>query len=156
MTDLSSMSSADRLRRIAAVALSVASILSSQSARPGVSFGCPAAVEVSETAVAVSSWHAEPGPKTRHNFLRPSLYNGTPAGKEFELAPDDQQMSGKRVTQIWKLPSYRDMNLFVRCRYLATPATMVANLPAQYNLCEFKFRNTGGNQPIADPSFECR
>jgi len=111
---------------------------------------------VSEIADGQPSFQAEPTPKMQHRFLRPSLYNGTPGKEEYELAPDDEQIQGKRVTQTWKASSYRDMNLFVRCRYSSTAATVVANLPAQFKTCTFRFQNTGGNQPIADPSFECR
>ena len=157
MTGLSFMSLTDRLRRRAVVSVFLcSSILLSQNAPNPRVLGCPAAIEVSEIAEAQTSWQAEPAPRTQHKFLRPSLYNGMPGKQEFELAPDDQQMQGKRVTQTWNLSSYRDMNLFVRCRYLATSATLVSNVPAQYKTCAFKFQNTGGSQPIADPLFECR
>lgn len=132
------------------------SVLLSQIAPAPPVFGCPATIEVSEIAESQPSFQAESSPRTQHRFLRPSLYNGTPGKEEYELAPDDEQIQGKRVTQTWKASSYRDMNLFVRCRYFSTAATVVANLPAQYKTCTFRFQNTGGNQAVADPSFECR
>lgn len=131
-------------------------VLLSQNAPSPPAFTCPAVISVSEIAETQPSFQPEPAAKTQHRFLRPSLYNGTPGKEEYELAPDDEQIQGKRVTQTWKASSYRDMNLFIRCRYFTTAATVVANLPARYKTCTFRFQNTGGDQPIADPSFECR
>jgi len=119
-------------------------------------FGCPATIAVIESATAAPPWHAEASPAKDHKFLRPSIYNGTPGGKEYELAPDNEKSGGKRVRQEWNLSAYRDMNLFLRCRYAGTEVTAVADIPASLKTCEFTFRNVPGNQPVASPSFECR
>jgi hypothetical protein len=102
----------------------------------GRTFSCPAALE-------------------GHKFLRPSIYNGTPGSKEYELAPDDDS-HGASVRQIWKLSDYREVNLFVRCRYADTEAVVVKDLPKPLQTCLFTWRNRGGQQPITDPVFACR
>jgi hypothetical protein len=94
--------------------------------------------------------------KWEHKFERPSIYNGTPGKQEYELAPDDTQAQGKQVKETWNLADYREMNLFVRCRYLGTKETVVINLPAPLKICVFSFRDMPGKQPVASPVFECR
>lgn len=94
--------------------------------------------------------------KTEHKFERPSLYNGTPGKQEYELAPDDTQTQGKQIRQTWNLSDYRDMNLFVRCRYLGTGETVVLNLPTPLKTCMFSFRDVPGDHPVASPVFECK
>jgi len=130
--------------------------LSGQNAQPARGFTCPASVGVTEMAAAPAPWRVEGTTKTEHKFLRPSIYNGTPGKQEFELAPDQEPSQGRQVKQTWKLSDYRDMNLFVRCRYAGTSVTLVADLPRELKTCLFSFRNTGGQQPIASPVFECR
>jgi hypothetical protein len=124
-------------------------ILSAQS------FSCPATVSVTETASTATPWQAEAA-KSTHKFLRPSIYNGTPGKNEAELAPDDTQTQGRQVTQTWKLTDYRGENLFLRCRYEGSSATVVTNLPARLKTCTFSFRNIPGNQPVASPVFSCQ
>jgi hypothetical protein len=94
--------------------------------------------------------------KSDHKFERPSIYNGTPGKQEYDLAPDDTQTQGKQVRETWNLADYRDMNLFVRCRYVGTAETVVMNLPAPLKTCVFSFRDMPGNQPVASPVFECK
>ena len=133
------MSSSRRVS-LAAVLLFVGeSILSSQSTPAPAPFTCPASIT-----------------DGKHKFERPSIYNGTPGKEEYELAPDDTQTQGKQVKQTWKLSDYRDMNLFVRCRYLGTKETVVKNLPAPLKTCIFSFRDMPGNQPVGSPVFECK
>jgi hypothetical protein len=119
-------------------------------------FGCPATITATESAVAPPSWKAEAAGQATHKFLRPSIYNGAAGKQEYELAPDDQQVEGKTVRQVWKLTDYRDQNLFLRCRYEGTGVTLTADIPAAIKTCTFTFRNVGGNQPVASPVFDCR
>ena len=72
------------------------------------------------------------------------------------MAPDKQENQGRRIRQTWMLNDYRDMNLFVRCRYENTDATLAADLPAVLKTCVFSFENVGGKVSIASPSFECK
>jgi len=149
------MSSSRRLLLAAGWLLAAQSILSSQSAPATTPLTCPASIAVTGTASAAAPWQAESA-KSEHKFERPSIYNGTPGKQEYDLAPDDTQTTGKRVRETWNLSAYRDMNLFLRCRYLGTPATVVTNIPAPLKTCVFSFQNVGGNQPVASPAFECK
>jgi hypothetical protein len=149
------MSSSRRLLLAAGLLLAAQSILSSQGAPAPTPLTCPATITVTGTASVVTPWQAESA-KSEHKFERPSIYNGTPGKQEYDLAPDDTQTAGKRVRETWNLADYRDMNLFVRCRYLGTPATVVTNIPAPLKTCVFSFQNVAGNQPAASPAFECK
>src|SRR5271163_2308821 len=112
------MSSSSRVALAAILLLAVQAILSGQNT--SAPFTCPATISVA---------------KAEHKFERPSIYNGTPGKQEYELAPDDTQTQGKQIRQTWNLADYRDMNLFVRCRYLGTKQTVVKNLPAPLKTC---------------------
>ncbi len=67
-----------------------------------------------------------------------------------------QTPQGKQVRQTWNLADYREMNLFVRCRYLGTAATVVTNIPAPLKTCVFSFHDVKGNQTVTSPVFECK
>jgi hypothetical protein len=149
------MLSSSRLALSAGLLLAAQSILSSQSTPAATPFTCPASIAVTGTASAAPPWQAESA-KSDHKFQRPSLYNGTPGKQEYELAPDDTQNQSRQVRQTWNLADYRQMNLFVRCRYSGTAATVVTNIPAQLKSCVFSFHNVGGDQPVASPVFECK
>ena len=136
----SSTSSTSRLALAAAVLLAAcgAQTPSAKKATAEYSFTCPAEV-------------------SGHKFLRPSIYNGEPGKQEYELAPDDEKQSaGNMIRQTWNLADYRDMNLFVRCRYDGTNETREKNLPLPLKTCVFAFRNVKGNQPVASPNFGCK
>lgn len=140
-------------RALIYLALAAGTLFAQSSSAPA--FACPASIAVTATASAPAPWQAEPA-KSGHKFLRPSVYNGSPGKDEAELAPDDTQTQGKQVKQTWKLSDYRDRNLFLRCRYEGTAATVVTNLPPRLKTCTFTFRNTDGNQPVSSPVFSCR
>jgi hypothetical protein len=125
----------------AGLLLAAQSTLSSQNVTAATPLTCPASIKAA---------------KSEHKFERPSIYNGTPGKQEYELAPDDTQTQGKQVRETWNLADYRDMNLFVRCRYLGTAATVVADIPAPLKTCIFSFHNVSGNQPVVSPVFECK
>src|ERR1700678_2146344 len=138
---INSMWSNRRLSLAAVLLLAGRSVLSSQSTPAAMPLTCPATVKDA---------------KSEYRFERPSIYNGTPGKEEYELAPDDTQTQGKQVRQTWKLADYRDMNLFVRCRYVGTKETVVTNIPAPVKICMFSFRDMPGNQPVASPVFQCK
>jgi hypothetical protein len=149
------MSSSRRLLIAAGLLLAAQSILSSQSAPAPAPLTCPASITVTAAASVAAPWQAESA-KSDHKFERPSIYNGTPGKQEYDLAPDDTQTAGNRVRETWKLADYRDMNLFLRCRYLGTQATISTNIPAPLKTCVFSFQNVPGNHPVASPVFECK
>jgi hypothetical protein len=135
------MSSNRRLLLGAGLFLGAQSILWSQSAAAVVPLTCPVSIKVA---------------KSEHKFERPSIYNGTPGKQEYELAPDDTHTQDRQVRETWNVADYRDMNLFVRCRYLGTAETIVRNIPAPLKTCVFTFRDVPGNRPVASPVFECK
>jgi hypothetical protein len=148
------MSSSKRLAFAAGLLIAADSILSSQRVSVPTPLTCPASITVTGTASAPAPWQAVSG-KSDHKFERPSIYNGTPGKQEYDLAPDDTQTAGKRVRETWNLADYRDMNLFLRCRYLGTAATVVTSIPAPLKTCVFSFQNVAGDHPVASPAFEC-
>jgi hypothetical protein len=116
---------------------------------------CPASVTVVEKAETSPPWQSEQA-SAQHKFLRPSLYNGTRGKQEYELAPDREEIQGRRVLQTWILSDYRDMNIFVRCRYENAGATVAIDLPASLKICVFSFDNSAKKDSISSPSFECK
>ena len=97
-------------------------------------FACPVTITVSETAAATDGWSAEAG-SSKHRFQMPKIYNGKPGGEEYELKPDGQKTVGKKTVFLWKLTDYRDLNLFVRCVYHESSATVTANIPTALTTC---------------------
>ncbi len=99
---------------------------------------CPETLKVAETATPIAGWKAAGG-QSEHPFERVSVYNGTAAGQEYDLAPDDEKNSAGKIVQTWNLKDYRSMNLFLRCRYHDTSATLFMDVPASYTNCTFTF-----------------
>ena len=92
-------------------------------AQPAGAFTCPATFTVTEPA------------KSEHAFQTVKIYNGNPGKEEYDLRPDDESKKGKSVRLTWVLKDYRTMNLFIRCYYYDTKATITANIPASVNKC---------------------
>jgi hypothetical protein len=112
------------------VALPFAAAAGGQTA----AFACPATLTVAETAAPLDGWASEAA-SSKHNFKMPKVYNGKPGGEEYELKPDGQKTAGRKTIFLWKLSDYRDLNLFVRCVYHGTNATVTADLPAALKTC---------------------
>ncbi len=119
------------------VALAIAGVLDlggGQTSEPREpSIGCPAMVTVSETAVPIAGWsfHSD---EAHHRFERISVLNKD-AGREYDLAPDGEKKSGTKVNQTWNLQAYRDLPLFLTCRYQGTSVTLSRELPKSVNTC---------------------
>jgi hypothetical protein len=135
------------------LALSAPTLCGQNSFAPA--FGCPTAIQVAETASVPSAWHGE-GATLEHRFVRPSISNGEPGKDEAELAPDDTRTQGRQVKETWKISDYRDRNVFLRCRYENTAATVVTDAPTRIKSCTFTFRNAPGNQSVTAPAFSCQ
>ncbi len=99
---------------------------------------CPETIKVSETATPIANWKTANG-QSEHAFERVSIYNGTPGAQEYDLAPDDEKNTAGKIIQTWNLKDYRAMNLFLRCRYHDTSATLFMDAPAIYTTCTFTF-----------------
>lgn len=50
------------------------------------------------------------------------------------------QSKGGNFTQVWRLGDYRDMNLFLRCRYRNTDAVLNIDLTRPLQTCTCRFR----------------
>lgn len=108
-----------------------------------------AAIVLTAIAAAAQAAPASPCPaffpekgKTgamRHAFLRPSVLNVDHDGREYDLAPDDEQKSGTHVEQTWQLDSYRDLPLVIRCHYRGTDKTVTKPAAAELHQCRFRF-----------------
>jgi len=102
-------------------------------------FSCPATLAVSEQPEAPAGWSAAPG-RNHRELKTAKVYNGKAGGQEYDLAPDDTRTHGRRLTLSWNLKDYRQMNLFVRCFYHDTEATIHADLPARLTSCSLIWR----------------
>lgn len=99
----------------------------------------------------------EPAPsKVRRRFERVSVYNRGNDGREYELAPDLESKTGPRITQTWKLRDYRDMPVFVRCRYRQTDYTISLDIPANISRCRLTFELDKNNDIIGRSTMQCR
>jgi hypothetical protein len=116
---------------------------------------CPPTITVTETPAGVAGWRTKAG-KGLRAFERVSIYNGTDGGREYELAPTDQKEEGKLTIQSWGLKPYRDMNLFLRCRYRDTAAVLSLDIPPQINTCTFTFEIVAGGRIVGKPSLVCK
>jgi len=86
----------------------------------------------------------------------PKIYNGKSGGEEYELKPDGQKTAGKKTIFLWKLTDYRDLNLFVRCVYHGTSATVTADIPAALKTCTATLELTPKGEVIGRSEMACK
>jgi hypothetical protein len=110
---------------------------------------------LTETPAAVAGWRASTG-KALRTFERVSIYNGTDGGREYELAPTGQKEEGRLTIQTWNLKTFRDMNLFLRCRYKDTSAVLSVDIPQSLTECRFTFELASGGRIVGKPSMLCK
>ncbi len=115
---------------------------------------CPASIYVSEQPAPVPGWKGGPS-RARHSFERITVYNEA-EGREFELAPDDEQEAASKITQTWDLSGYRTMKLFVRCRYHDTSTVLVKEIPPAMIKCTFNFSLNTRDGLISKSDMVCR
>jgi hypothetical protein len=106
--------------------------------KPTAALSCPETIKVSEAAIAPAPWKSAAA-QSDHAFERVSIYNGTPGAKEYDLAPDDEKNTAGKIVQTWNVKDYRSMNVFLRCRYHDTAATLFMDVPAAYTNCTLSF-----------------
>jgi len=116
---------------------------------------CPETPKVTETATPIAGWKAAAG-QSGHAFQRVSVYNAPPGGQEYDLAPDGEKNTAGKILQTWNLKDYRSMNLFVRCRYHDTSATLFMDVPASYTNCTFTFTLDNQGNFLGKSSLLCR
>ena len=122
------------MRQVLLVLFAVAVLAPAASAQGKSAFACPANLTVTEQAQSLEGWAGAPA-KTEHALQTAKIYNGNPGKEEYDLRPDDEAQKGKSAILTWILKDYRSMNLFVRCFYYDTKATITANIPAPVNKC---------------------
>lgn len=99
----------------------------------------------------------QPAPSTvRRRFERISVYNRDKDGREYELAPDLESKSGRKITQTWKVSDYRDMAVFVRCRYRQTDHTVSFDLPGNISRCTLTFELDKNQNFVGRSTAQCR
>lgn len=116
---------------------------------------CPSNITVVETVAPISGWSVVPA-TSRRKFERISVYNGSPGGQEYDLAPDDQKEKGKKITQTWDVKAYRSMNVFIRCRYHDTSVVLLRELSSDVTSCTLQFTAATNGTVSADSTMECR
>jgi hypothetical protein len=135
--------------------LSLAAALAARAQTAAPSVTCPETIAVTESAAPVDGWGAASAQAT-HKFERISVFNGHPGGEEYDLAPDDEKTVGKKTVQTWILKDYRSMNLFLRCRYRDTEATLHKDLPAPLAACTLSFELQKDGAIGGKPTAVCR
>lgn len=128
-------------------------LMAQQPKTPALS--CPAAVTVHESVAPAAGWTTT-AEDVQRPFERISIYNGMPGEHEYELAPDNETRAGAIITQTWKLSSYRDMDLFLRCRYRNTAAVLLAELPVTLTICTFRFQTGVHGEVVGKSRMSCR
>jgi hypothetical protein len=151
MLSLSMLDHNSRLH-IAAVVLA---ILAAQPVCAQTELNCPSTIDVVETAAPVSGWQSGRA-VAKHKFERTSILNGKNGGQEYDLAPDGEKQDHGRVTQIWHLAGYRNMNIFLRCRYAGTQLVMSKDIPAHFQNCTLSFTIDKSGNITGTSSFACR
>jgi len=116
---------------------------------------CPANITVAETVAPISSWSVVPT-KVQRSFERISVFNGTPGGQEYDLAPDDQKEKGTRITQTWNVKAYRTMPVFIRCRYRGTSVVLLQDLPLEITTCTLRITTDAKGNITGESNMECR
>lgn len=92
----------------------------------------------------------------QRRFERPSILNIDRRGREYDLAPDGGHKAGNLVAQTWDLDAYREMRVFLRCRYRDTDSIFAIELPATVRVCTFRYKAAANGGVTGAPEFSCR
>jgi len=125
-----------------------------QTKPPAAAVECPETMTVTESAAPVKGWNATAGTTERH-FERISVVNVKQGEREYDLAPDDEKRAGGKIPQTWNLKDYREMTIFLVCRYRYTSAVLTMDLPAPLQTCSFTFELDGKNEITGKPRMQC-
>ncbi len=99
---------------------------------------------------------AAAGKPARHQFERFSAFNRDRDGQEYDLAPDLESKDAKGITQTWKLHYYRDLPLFLRCRYRGTDKTLDLEVPRDVGQCILTFQLDRRQNFTGKSAMRCR
>lgn len=94
--------------------------------------------------------------KAEHALQTAKIYNGNPGKEEYDLAPDDDVKQGKSALLTWIVKDYRQMNVFVRCFYFDTKATITANIPPAINRCSVTLEMTANGTIVGKTQMKCQ
>ena len=119
------------------------------------SFACPLTLTVTDQPQTPNGWSGADA-RAEHAFKTLKVYNGDPGKEEFDLKPDGQSKQGKMVTLSWNLNGYRDMNLFVRCFYHGTDATINATVPKSVAKCSVTLGFSSNNEIQGKSVMKCQ
>jgi hypothetical protein len=137
------------------IILSTAALLApTASAQVKSAFACPATLTVTEQAQTSEGWTGTTA-KAEHALQTAKIYNGNPGKEEYDLRPDDEAQKGKTLLLTWALKDYRSMNLFVRCFYYDTKATVTANIPAAVNKCSVTLEMKSDGTIVGKSQMKC-
>jgi hypothetical protein len=134
--------------------LSAAALLSPASAQTKIAFACPASLTVTEQAQTSEGWTGA-AVKSEHALQTAKIYNGNPGKEEYDLRPDDEVQKGKSALMTWVVKDYRSMNVFVRCYYYDTKATVTANIPAPVNKCSVSLETKADGTIVGKSQMKC-
>jgi hypothetical protein len=142
------------MRQLLLVLSAAALLAPAASAQAKSAFACPATLTVTEQSQTLEGW-AGTAVKSDHALQTAKIYNGNPGKEEYDLRPDDEAQKGKSALLTWILKDYRTMNLFVRCFYYDTKATVTANIPAAVNKCSVALEMKSDGTIVGKSQMKC-
>jgi hypothetical protein len=142
------------MRQVLLVLSAAALLAPAAAAQAKNAFACPASLTVTEQAQTSEGWTGT-SVKAEHALQTAKIYNGNPGKEEYDLRPDDEAQKGKILLLSWILKDYRSMNLFVRCFYYDTKATVTANIPAPVNKCSVTLEMKADGTIVGKSQMKC-
>lgn len=118
-------------------------------------FACPANLKLMQQPQAPPGWVGL-AVSSEHVFKTAAVYNGEPGKAEYELKPDNESGLGRKLVLSWRLKDYRDMNLFVRCYYRDSSATVTASLPSRLTSCSVFLEMNAKNEIVGRSRMTCQ
>lgn len=141
-----------RVVSVLAVALAAAVPVAAAAA----DFHCPETLTVTEQGAAPAGWRADASVKARKfDFL--SVFDGAFGDVQGDLAPESKRR-GKIEVLSWDLKAHREKNgnIWVRCRYADTAATLSINLPGEISRCETTVEIDKKGNVLRTVGMQCR
>jgi hypothetical protein len=116
---------------------------------------CPATLLVEESASPPSGWNAVSATAKR-GFERISIYQRSPEGEEFDLAPDEQKQTTTNTSQVWNLPTDRSMPIFLRCRYRNSAVVLETKISLALHKCTLDYVHNARGMISGASEVQCR
>jgi hypothetical protein len=103
---------------------------------------------------APPEWTIVPGP-VELAFERASIYQVSSDGKQFDLAPDEEERKTKPIVQVWNLPEDRSMPVFLVCRYHNSLITLERKISPDLHKCTLKYVGNERGQVVGPSVADC-